>query len=54
MMVDNYDLNMLRDKLNEMVSEDASLYEGEILRVSQELDKLITLYYKEKDKDKQH
>lgn len=44
------DLNMLRDKLNKMVSEDANLFEGEILRVSQELDKLITLYYKDKGK----
>lgn len=39
------EIEILRSKLNIMVAEnDAVLYSGEILKLSQKLDKLIVLY----------
>ncbi len=35
-----------REKLNLLIEEDSILYEGEILKVSQELDSIIYKYYK--------
>lgn len=45
------ELEMLREELNLLViAEDAVLYSAEILRLSQELDKLIYNYYKKLEK----
>lgn len=38
-------IESLRKKLNDLVEKECILYEGEILRLSQELDKLIFSYY---------
>ncbi|GAA0740612.1 aspartyl-phosphate phosphatase Spo0E family protein [Clostridium oceanicum] len=35
-----------REKLNLLIEEDSILHEGEILKVSQELDSIIYKYYK--------
>lgn len=35
----------LREKLNELVTKETTLSKGEVLRVSEELDKLICKYY---------
>lgn len=39
-------LEQTRERLNNLIEMDSILYEGEILRLSQELDKLIYKYYK--------
>lgn len=38
-------IEYLRKKLDDLVANECTLYEGEILRLSQELDKLIYKYY---------
>lgn len=38
-------MESLRKKLNDLLENECILYEGEILRLSQELDKLIYNYY---------
>lgn len=40
-------LEQTRERLNNLIEMDSILYEGEILRLSQELDKLIYKYYKQ-------
>ncbi|MCW6110980.1 aspartyl-phosphate phosphatase Spo0E family protein [Clostridium sporogenes] len=39
-------LEQTRERLNNLIEMDSILYEGEILKLSQELDKLIYKYYK--------
>ncbi|ACA55347.1 aspartyl-phosphate phosphatase Spo0E family protein [Clostridium botulinum] len=39
-------LEQTRERLNNLIEMDSILYEGEILKLSQELDKLISKYYK--------
>ncbi|MEY8763942.1 MULTISPECIES: aspartyl-phosphate phosphatase Spo0E family protein [Clostridium] len=39
-------IEQLREKLNSLVVKNGSLYNGEILEVSQQLDKLIYLHYR--------
>ena len=42
-------INIMRDKLNNMVvSDNISLCSGEILKLSQQLDNLICIYYSTK------
>lgn len=36
----------IREKLNELVESETDLNKGEVLRLSQELDALIYIYYK--------
>jgi hypothetical protein len=38
-------LETLRDKLNKLAEDEQKLYEGEILKISQQLDKLISKEY---------
>ncbi|ENK1243249.1 aspartyl-phosphate phosphatase Spo0E family protein [Clostridium sporogenes] len=40
-------LEQTRERLNNLIEMDSILYEGEILKLSQELDKLIYKYYKQ-------
>ncbi|NEZ46870.1 Spo0E family sporulation regulatory protein-aspartic acid phosphatase [Clostridium niameyense] len=40
-------LKKAQEKLNKLLENDATLYEGEVLKLSQELDKLIYVYYNE-------
>jgi hypothetical protein len=45
-MFNNKDMESLRTHLNDIVnSDDCNLFEGEILRKSQELDEIIISYY---------
>jgi hypothetical protein len=45
-MQENNVLNSLREELNDLViSEEAVLHEGEILKISQQLDEVIVFYY---------
>lgn len=44
----DFEIEELRAKLNNLVTEtDGKLNEGEVLRVSEKLDKLIETYYEE-------
>ncbi|KAJ53828.1 hypothetical protein CTM_01125 [Clostridium tetanomorphum DSM 665] len=38
-------IELLRQKLNELVTKETTLSRGEVLKLSQELDKLIYKYY---------
>lgn len=40
-------LKRAQEKLNKLLENEATLYEGEVLKLSQELDKLIYVYYNE-------
>ncbi len=39
------EIESIRDKLNKLIIEKHSLMDGEIIKISQELDKLITSFY---------
>ena len=45
------DIEKLRDKLHMLLSKGDPLYKGEILKVSQELDEQINLYYFNQNKE---